>query len=178
MGTRRDEVPHKAEGTLESGEDKTNVMILPFETSIGYQIRVTHRAIQRRLQSTIEPYEVTLGMWYFLRALWDEDGLTQRELSHRVGTMEPTTLTAIAAMERSGFVTRMRNTLDKRKINIHLTLAGKELERRLVPLAIDVLDLATRDFSAREKETLLTLLKAVQSNLESRDGNTEPPEPM
>jgi MarR family transcriptional regulator, organic hydroperoxide resistance regulator len=139
--------------------------VLPFDTSLGYQVRMTHRAIQRRLQNAIEPYGVTLGMWYFLRALWDEDGLTQRELSHRVGTMEPTTLTAISAMERSGFVTRQRNDLDKRKINIQLTPAGKKLEQRLLPLAIDVIDTAMRGFSTREAETLTVLLKAIQANL-------------
>ncbi len=68
---------------------------LPLERSVGYQIRRTHRLVQRALQVRIEPHRVSLGMWYFLRALWDEDGLTQRELSTRVGTMEPTTMAAI-----------------------------------------------------------------------------------
>ena len=80
----------------------------PLQESVGYQIRATHRLLQRYLQMKIEPYDVTLGMWYFLRALWNEDGLTQRELSNRIGTMEPTTLSAIQIMERRGLVTRVR----------------------------------------------------------------------
>jgi MarR family transcriptional regulator, organic hydroperoxide resistance regulator len=71
---------------------------LPLEKSVGYQVRMTHRALQRFLQAKIGPHGVTLGMWYFLRILWQEDGLTQRELSNRIGTREPTTLIAIAAM--------------------------------------------------------------------------------
>jgi hypothetical protein len=81
----------------------------PVTVSVGYQIRATHRALQRFLLLKIEPHGVTLGMWYFLRALWTEDGLTQRELSRRVGTMEPTTLSAIVKMERIGLVKRSRN---------------------------------------------------------------------
>lgn len=50
--------------------------LLPFEQSLGYQTRIAQRAIQRRLQSIIEPHGVTLGMWYFLRVLWIHDGLT------------------------------------------------------------------------------------------------------
>src|SRR5882757_1130084 len=57
----------------------------PLEESVGYQVRATHRALQRFLQVKIEHYDVTLGMWYFLRALWNEDGLTQSELSQRIG---------------------------------------------------------------------------------------------
>ena len=65
---------------------------LPLDGSVGYQVRLTHRLIQRELQSRIAPYGVQLGMWYLLRVLWEEDGLTQRQLSQRIGIMEPTTL--------------------------------------------------------------------------------------
>ena len=39
---------------------------LPFDLSIGYQIRLTHRLMQKLLQLKIEQFGVTLGMWYFL----------------------------------------------------------------------------------------------------------------
>jgi MarR family transcriptional regulator, organic hydroperoxide resistance regulator len=162
---KRSEKNKSPSETSKSSVENGLKAVLPFDTSLGYQVRMTHRAIQRRLQNAIEPYGVTLGMWYFLRALWDQDGLTQRELSNRVGTMEPTTLTAISAMERSGFVTRQRNDLDKRKINIRLTPAGKKLEQRLLPLAIDVINTAMSGFSKREAEMLTVLLQAIQANL-------------
>ena len=104
---------------------------LPFAESVGYQIRTTHRAMQRFLQSKIEPHGITLGMWYFLRALWHEDGLTQRELSNRAGTMEPTTLSAILIMEKKGLVRRVRNRDDRRKWHIHLTPRGRALKSKL-----------------------------------------------
>lgn len=139
---------------------------LPLEASVGYQIRMTHRALQRYLQAKIEPHGVTLGMWYFLRALWHEDGLTQRELSRRIGTMEPTTLTAILVMEREGFVRRVRNKADRRKQNVFLTAKGRRLKTELLPLAIEVVNTATSGFSERETELLLNLLVAIRRNLE------------
>ena len=48
----------------------------PVEGSVGYQIRVTHRMLQRYRQVLVSPHGVTAGMWYFLRVLWTEDGLT------------------------------------------------------------------------------------------------------
>ena len=41
---------------------------LPLERSVGYQVRMTHRALQRYLQIKIKPHGVTLGTWYFLRS--------------------------------------------------------------------------------------------------------------
>jgi len=142
---------------------------LPFEQSVGYQIRITHRVVQRYLQAKIEPYGVTPGMWYFLRTLWSEDGLTQRELSHRIGIMEPSTLTAILAMDRSGLVRRARNRDDRRKVNIWLTPKGKALRTMLLPLAVDVVETATKGFSPDEVARLLAMLSTIRSNL-SADG--------
>lgn len=148
------------------GEALRETPELPLDMSIGYQVRATHRALQRFLKGKIAPFGVTLGMWYFLRVLWEQDGLTQRELSERVGTMEPTTLTAIQAMERNGLVERVRNAEDKRKINVFLTKKGNGLRRVLMPLVHDVVDHALKGFSAREIATMLDLLRHIQANLE------------
>jgi DNA-binding MarR family transcriptional regulator len=137
----------------------------PIENSVGYQIRASHRMLQRYRQVLVAPYGVTAGMWFFLRVLWDEDGLTQRELSHRVGTMEPTTLVALRAMEREDLIRRVRNGGDKRKVNIFLTAKGRALEKTLLPLAVQVVNKAVSDFSQAEVRLLLDMLKRIQSNL-------------
>ena len=139
--------------------------VLPLDASLGYQIRATHRLFQRYLHSKIEPHGITVGMWYFLRVLWQEDGLTQRELSNRVGTMEPTTLTALRAMERSGLILRERNATDRRKINIFLTDRGRALKSVLLPLARSVVDDAASSFTPAERSSVLAALKAIQANI-------------
>ncbi len=154
---------------VDSGEDEH----VPFEVSLGYHLRQTHRLTQRLLQDRIQPYGLTLGIWYFLRALWQQDGLTQRELSASVGTMEPTTLAAIGAMERKGLVTRSRNSDDRRRINIYLTQRGRELKSQVMPAANEAMTTATADFSARELELLFGMLRAIQRNVQSRIGDTE-----
>lgn len=148
--------------------------LLPFEVSIGYQVRQTHRLIARYLQQKIAPHGVTLGMWYFLRALWHEDGLTQRELSVIVGTMEPTTLTAIKSMEAKGLVRRQKNAADRRKMNIYLTERGRELKAELIPLAKEVVEDAVSGFSDEDRAAFLGYLSAIQNNL-LECVETEPP---
>jgi DNA-binding MarR family transcriptional regulator len=138
---------------------------LPLERSVGYQVRMTHRALQRYLHVKIKPHGVTLGTWHFLRALWHEDGLTQRELSRRIGTREPTTMTAIISMEASGLVRRVRNDVDRRKQNVFLTPKGRRLKSKLLPLAAEVVNTATTGFDKRELALFLGMLAAVQRNL-------------
>ncbi len=143
----------------------------PAEQSVGHQVRWTHRALQRELESRIRPYGITLGMWYFLRVLWEEDGLSQRELSDRVGISEPTTVTALHAMEKRGLVVRVQNTGDRRKSNIYLTQPARALRELLLPTAREVNRTATVDLSRSEIETLKRILTKIRENLAAASEN-------
>ena len=148
---------------------KEPLVDLPFEESVGYQIRATHRLLQRYLQMKIEPYGVTPGIWYFLRALWTEDGLTQKELSDRIGTSEPTTLIAIKYMSAHGLVSRVRNKTDRRKLHVWLTPKGMELKKELIPLARHVVGVAAETLSATEVRRLLKSLGEILKEFECGD---------
>lgn len=145
----------------------------PLELSVGYQVRQTHRALQRFLQLKIEPYDVTLGTWYFLRALWHEDGLTQRELSRRIGTKEPTTLAAIENMARRGLVRRVRDKTDRRKWHIRLTPKAHEMKKELIPLAREVVSSAVLGLGTRNVQELLTSLVEIQNNIRAATSQYE-----
>ena len=107
----------------------------PPDESSGYLVRDAHRAFQRLLERRIAVHGVTRGQWYFLRVLWNEDGLTQRELSARVGMMEPTTVIALRGMEKSGLIRRLRSTDDKRRSHVWLTAKAQRMRKRLRALA-------------------------------------------
>ena len=127
--------------------------------------RETHRAMTRVLQLRIAGHGVSMGQWYFLRALWEQDGLTQRELSQRVGMMEPTTVTALNTLERCDLVQRVRNCHDRRKMNIFLTDKGRALRNSMMPSASEIGQLAIQGISPDELELTLDVLRRVGANL-------------
>ena len=134
--------------------------------SPGYQLRQTSRAMHRVLQARLVPHRVNIGMWYFLRVLWNEDGLTQRELSRRIGIREPTTLHTVAVMERNGLVKRVRNATDRRKVNVFLSTKGRRLQQKLMRVGFTTLGDATAGLSNSELQQLLGYLRKIQSNLQ------------
>lgn len=146
------------------------------EESHGYLVRTAHRAFQRELEARIAPHGVSRGQWYFLRILWEEDGLTQRELSDAVGMMEPTTVIAIRSLEKSGFVTRVRNEQDRRKINIFLTDKAKELRGVLLPMAMDVNAAAMAGLSPEHLSLFKDLLRHMSNNLNALKTEENAPE--
>jgi DNA-binding MarR family transcriptional regulator len=129
-------------------------------------VRDSFRAFSKALQTRIARHGVTMGQWYFLRVLWEEDGLTQRELSRRVGMMEPTTVSALNTMQKAALIRRQRNEQDRRKVNIFLTKKGAALKEELLPDAIAVNEAAVAGVSPEEVETLRRVLDRIKSNLE------------
>lgn len=137
---------------------------LPLDESLGFQLRDLNRLVQRALAARIAPAGVTSGAWYFLRVLWEEDGLTQRELSARTGMQEPTAVIALRGMEEAGWITRQRDAADRRRVHIHLTQAGRTLREALLPEARAVIAQATRGMSGAEEAQLLALLRRARAN--------------
>jgi len=163
-------IARKRETTAPSAQSPEDD-ILPTSRSIGYLVRQTHRAFTRALQARIASSGVSIGMWYFLRVLWQEDGLSQRELSQRVGMMEPTTASALDNMERKGFVRRLRNRTDRRVVNVFLTERGRALRRELLPLAAAVNERAVRGVSADDIGRLRAILARLRAALDADAGS-------
>ena len=133
--------------------------------SIGYLTRIAFRAFSRALEVRTAPHGVSSGQWRFLRVLWREDGLTQRELSRRVGMREPTTVIALKSLERSGFVTRQKSVEDRRKAHVFLTPQARELEAVLLPAVAEVNAIALAGLSEAEIAVLRKALTQVGRNL-------------
>ncbi|MCH8197201.1 MAG: MarR family transcriptional regulator [Proteobacteria bacterium] len=150
----------------EPDEEEERIEFRP-EHSTGYLLRDTFRAFSKVLAGRISAHGVTIGQWYFLRVLWEEDGLTQRELSQRVGMMEPTTVTALNGMEKRGYVRRVRNTEDRRKVNVFLTRKGRSLRNKLLPFAIEVNRFATEGVSEDDLENLRATLRRMRDKLQA-----------
>jgi DNA-binding MarR family transcriptional regulator len=98
--------------------------------------------------------------------LWDEDGMTQRELGERVGINGPTMVTALNSMERAGIVKRVHNQTDRRKINVFLTERGRKMKSKLWPMADEVLTLSISGLSRRDVQSLNKMLAQIRTNLE------------
>ena len=132
---------------------------------LAHLVKDATRALVRALQMRLAEYTVSFGHWTFLRILWEGDGLTQRELSEQAGVMEPTTFSALKAMERLGYIRRRQLGGDRKKIYVLLTPKGRRLRRRLVPLAEDVNSIAVRGMRPADIATTRAVLLAIIENL-------------
>lgn len=145
---------------------------------LAHLVKDATRAYLRALQMRISKHNVPLGQWTFLRILWERDGLTQRELSDLAGVMEPTTFIAVRTMENLGYVERRQRPDNKKKVYVFLTAKGRRLKRKLVPLAVNVNEVAVRGVPAEDVAATRRTLLAILGNLaidETAGLNGRPP---
>ena len=142
---------------------------LPPKASLGYQVRIAHRAFDRLLAARLAPFGLKAGYWYYLRVLWLREGLTQKELGDAINVKENTTVAMILGMEKDGLLTRKRDEIDRRKMCVYLTPKGRDLEKKLMHLAPEINEAATKGISKRELEKCLMVLHHVSENLQTID---------
>ena len=132
---------------------------------LAHLIRDASRAFHRALQVRLAQHGVPFGHWTFLRILWESDGLTQKELSERAGVMEPTTFTAMKAMESLGYIVRKQLPTNKKNMYVYLSDEGRALKKLLVPMAEDTNNVSIEGIAPEDIKTTRTVLLAMIENL-------------
>ena len=132
---------------------------------LAHLVRDAARAFHKALQMRLAAHGVPFGHWTFLRILWESDGLTQKELSERAGVMEPTTFTAMKAMEARGYIVRRQLPTNKKNVYVYLSDDGRAMKTWLVPLAEETNSVSIEGVSPDAIKTTREVLLAMIDNL-------------
>lgn len=137
------------------------------EDRTAHLLKLASKATARGLQDRLALHEVSYGHWTFLRILWKQDGLSVTDLSRKAKVAKPAAVAAIQAMEKLGYVKRRQKDGNLKAVYIDLTPAGRALEEILVPLAVEVNDMALNGLSEKQRMTFRNMLLKVIHNLET-----------
>jgi DNA-binding MarR family transcriptional regulator len=138
----------------------------PASESIGLLMRIALFGLRASFKAQLAKHGVPWSAWYYLRVLWETDAITQRELTERVGVMQPNTVSALQTMRRAGWVTIAKSDKDRRQILVTLTPKGRKLMQRLLPEIRSVVRPVLLDnFSPREEKELRRLLNKICDNV-------------
>jgi DNA-binding MarR family transcriptional regulator len=136
------------------------------EESLGYQVNHLARLLAQALATRIAPYGVVPGQFAQLLVLFEEDGLTQRELCDRVRIEQATMAKTLQRMQRDGLVRCDPDPDDRRRIRVYLTDQARALESELVATARSVNTFATDGLTDAEIASYLDLTARLVNNLE------------
>ena len=91
------------------------------EDSLGYLVNRSARLMAAALGRRLQRHGVAIGQWAVLLFLYQQDGLSQAELSRKVAIEPPTMVRTLERMVRDGLVERRPDPRDARLTRIYLT---------------------------------------------------------
>lgn len=104
-------------------------------------------------------------MWRILSQLWGERFRCQHELGFLTSTDPATLSRLVRSMEAKGLVSRKRPKEDAREVHVRLTTQGRELTKRIIPLALQYEAFATEGIPPAQVELVKDLLTRIYDNI-------------
>ena len=134
------------------------------EESAGFLIAKAYQRLFSCFRTGLEPFGVTPQQFALMAFLWRQDGLSQAELSDQT-EIDRTTLSGLVdRLQKLALVERCRHPADRRIWLVRLTPAGRALEAKLVPVALQVRERFTANLDDNEYRDLCDLLKKLRED--------------
>lgn len=132
--------------------------MINIEKSVGFLLAKAYQRASAMFKEEFDRYDITPQQFGLLAFLWQEDGLSQSELSARCQIDRTTMGGIIDRLEKEGLVERRNHPEDRRAYQVFLTAKGKTLEKELCTVAGQVIKKVTSPLSEAEHQTLIQLL--------------------
>lgn len=87
-------------------------------------------AMTRLYKPLLDKLGLTYPQYIVMLALWERDGVMVSELGERVSLDSGTLTPLLKRLEAGGFVARVRDIADERRVHVTLTAAGRRLKSR------------------------------------------------
>jgi DNA-binding MarR family transcriptional regulator len=141
------------------------------DRSFGYHLRQLAESWKESMHRRVDEHAINQAQWRYLRELWEQDGLTQKELGERVGRQGPTVIPALRSLEAAGLIRIEQNDADRRKTRVCLTPQGRRKWEALAPLVGVVEEGALAGLTPQEVKTFGRLIVRIQRNLDRANHN-------
>ena len=129
--------------------------------SAGYLANHLARLFAQGLQKRIKPLGLATAQFMTLLELWNEDGLTQRQLVERLDVEQATMANTLARMERDNLIRRRPHPQDARAQQVWLTPGARSLRGPATAAAALQNQTALAALSEEEREIFLDLMRRV-----------------
>ncbi|MBO4341782.1 MAG: MarR family transcriptional regulator [Clostridia bacterium] len=144
---------------------------LKLENQLCFPLYAAGKEIVRKYHPVLEKLNITYTQYITLLVLWEQDGLSVKELGKKLYLDSGTLTPLLKALETKGFVKRVRNSRDERLVEVFLTDEGRALreEALSVPLQVGQCVALSKD----EAMQLYSLLYKLLGNLTNEGDNNE-----
>ena len=132
--------------------------------SLGYQLSLTSRIQERRLDERLRSLGLTRITWCVLLAVGNEALAMPSEIADFVGIDRTATSRALRHMETAGLIARQSGAGDRRTTQVALTALGRERLTQGTPMAVENNRVMLDRLSPGEADLVMRLLERLRGD--------------
>jgi DNA-binding MarR family transcriptional regulator len=106
---------------------------LELSRQLCFAVYSTAHAFNRFYKPLLEPLGLTYPQYLVMLVLWEQDGLTVKEIGHQLHLDSGTLTPVLKRLQAMGYVQRSRDLPDERQVRVTLTQRGREIRKQAVP---------------------------------------------
>jgi DNA-binding MarR family transcriptional regulator len=144
------------------------------EVSIILLLRQIIRAIELDSKKLSTQHNITPAQILTLRELINVERQTLVQLAKRVGLSSSTLVGVVDRLEKKELVSRHRDIIDRRTVNISITQTGKDYLKHSPTLLQDKLTTALKSFTMEQKTSILNSLEKISCILSAEQIDASP----
>lgn len=133
--------------------------------SFGFILNKVNTKLKNELLQRLKEHDVTPEQWAILNCLWEQDGITPKELADLTFKDKPNTNRILEKLIRKGLVVRKAHPVDKRAFQMFLTESGWALREQLIPQVKQLLEKAAAGIEPHKVAEVKKLLNQIYDNL-------------
>ncbi len=126
--------------------------------SFGWLINVLASQASKDLDHELKPYNLTVALWPTMMCLWEQEGITQRDIAVKAKVENSTTTRTLDKLEKLGMVERKPDPNSRRSYHIYLTEKGRAMKPDLEQIPLQVNKKLLCHLTMEEQQILLPLL--------------------
>lgn len=135
------------------------------EDSLGFILNKVNTKLKNELLHQLKEDDITPEQWAILNCLWEQEGITPKELSDLTFKDKPNTNRILEKLLAKELIIRHPHPVDKRAFQLYLTDRGWALREQLLPKAKQLLAKATTGMEEHKIAELKKLLNQIYENL-------------
>lgn len=140
-------------------------MVYRLDDTLGFSIHKAAARLRHALGQHLRQFELTPEQFGLLGRLWEQEGLSQRELADRLFKDKPTITRMLETLDQRGLIRREHHDHDRRVFRVFLTAAGRALELPVLEALKDFRSQAYRGLSPEEQERTKAHMDQICRNL-------------
>lgn len=150
---------------------KSTVPSLLLDEQLCFALYAASRRMTAAYRPLLDALDLTYPQYLVMLVLWEQDGLTVRELGERLQLDSGTLTPLLKRLEQAGLLGRRRRRSDEREVEITLTDAGDRLRERAaaVPRCLAEKLCMSVDAFKRLRDELKNLATQLASSTDPRE---------